>query len=54
MKTPEYTEGPKAVENFESMATAVFKVPKAEVAKVETRSEFAPICAKAKWSAKAG
>lgn len=30
MKQPEYTEGPKALENFERMATAVFKAPKAE------------------------
>jgi hypothetical protein len=29
MKQPEYTEGPKAVENFERMATAIFKAPKA-------------------------
>lgn len=29
MKPPEYTEGPKALENFERMATALFKVPKA-------------------------
>jgi hypothetical protein len=36
MKT-EYVEGKKAVENFEQMATAIFKVPKAEVAKVERK-----------------
>jgi hypothetical protein len=29
MKQPEYTEGPKAMENFERMATAIFKAPKA-------------------------
>jgi len=28
MKQPEYTEGPKALENFEKMATAVFQAPK--------------------------
>lgn len=28
MKQPEYTEGPQAMENFERMATALFKVPK--------------------------
>jgi len=28
MKQVEYTEGPKALENFERMATALFKVPK--------------------------
>jgi hypothetical protein len=27
MKEPEYTEGPKAVENFERMATAAFNAP---------------------------
>jgi hypothetical protein len=29
LKEPEYTEGPKAVENFEKMATAIFQAPKA-------------------------
>jgi hypothetical protein len=29
-KTVEYTEGPKAVKNFESLATELFKVPKAQ------------------------
>ncbi len=29
MKEVKYTEGPKALENFERMATALFKVPKA-------------------------
>jgi hypothetical protein len=29
MKEPEYTEGPKALENFEKMATAIFQAPKA-------------------------
>jgi hypothetical protein len=28
MKTPEYTEGPEALENFERGGTALFKVPK--------------------------
>jgi hypothetical protein len=28
MKPPECTEGSKALENFESMATAIFKAPK--------------------------
>jgi hypothetical protein len=28
MKTPEYTEGPEALENFERGMTALFKVPK--------------------------
>ena len=30
MKQPEYIEGPEAKENFERMAIAVFKVPKAD------------------------
>lgn len=38
MKTPEYIEGAKAVENFEKTAIAIFKVPKAEVAKVERKT----------------
>ena len=29
MKQPEYVEGPKAMENFEHMAIAIFKAPKA-------------------------
>lgn len=29
MKQPEHTEGPKAQENFERMATAIFKAPTA-------------------------
>jgi hypothetical protein len=28
MKTPEYTEGPKALENFERGMEALFQVPK--------------------------
>jgi hypothetical protein len=41
MKQPEYTEGPKAVRNFERLATAIFRVPKAagrETAKKSSRS----------------
>jgi hypothetical protein len=37
MKQPEYIEGTKAIENFEAMAVAIFKVPKAEVAKAERK-----------------
>jgi hypothetical protein len=37
MKQPEYTEGAKAVENFEKTAIAIFKVPKTEVAKAERK-----------------
>jgi len=29
LQQPEYTEGPKALENFEKMATAIFQTPKA-------------------------
>jgi len=28
MKQPEYIEGPKAMENFEKMATAIFRPPR--------------------------
>ncbi len=28
MKEPEYTEGPKALENFEKMAASIFQAPK--------------------------
>jgi len=38
MKTPEYTEGPKAMENFERMATAIFQAPKAGVRKTRKKS----------------
>ena len=38
MKQPEYTEGPKALENFEKMATAVFKAPKTEGRKTRKKS----------------
>jgi hypothetical protein len=33
MKEPEYTEGPKALENFERGMTALFKVPKPAIKK---------------------
>lgn len=33
MKTPEYTEGPKALENFKEGMKALFKVPKSAVLK---------------------
>jgi len=36
MKRTEYIEGPEAMKNFECMATAVFKAPKADGRK-ETR-----------------
>jgi hypothetical protein len=37
MKKPEYTEGPKATENFEEGMKALFKVPKDAVVKAEKR-----------------
>jgi hypothetical protein len=41
MKQPEYTEGPEAKENFERMATAIFKAPKAEGRKNPEKSSKA-------------
>lgn len=41
MKTPEYTEGPQATENFEKMATAIFKAPKPGGRKTEKSSKKA-------------
>jgi hypothetical protein len=37
MKPPEYTEGPKARENFEEGMKALFNVPKDEVVKAEKK-----------------
>jgi len=37
MKEPEYTEGPKATENFEEGMKALFSVPKDAVVKAEKR-----------------
>lgn len=37
MKQPEYTEGPKATENFEEGMKALFNVPKHAVVKAEKR-----------------
>jgi hypothetical protein len=34
---PEYTEGPKALENFERGMKALFKVPKAAIVKAEKK-----------------
>lgn len=39
MKSPEYTEGPEAIENFERMAVAVFKAPKGEAVKAEKKQK---------------
>jgi hypothetical protein len=38
MKQPEYTDGPKALENFERGMTALSKVPKADI--VQPRKPF--------------
>ncbi len=35
----EYTEGAKALENFEEGMKAIFKAPKAEVVKAETKQK---------------
>jgi hypothetical protein len=37
MKTPQYREGPEAIENFEEGMKALFSVPKDEVVKAEKR-----------------
>jgi hypothetical protein len=37
MKTPEYREGPEALENFKEGMKALFKVPKDSVVKAEKR-----------------
>ena len=38
MKEPEYTEGPKALENFKKVATAIFQAPKPEGRKTTKKS----------------
>lgn len=38
MKELEYTEGPKALENFEKMAVAIFQKPKAGGRKTRKKS----------------
>ncbi len=37
MKEPEYTEGPKALGNFERGMKALFKVPKAAIVQAKKR-----------------
>jgi hypothetical protein len=37
MKTPEYREGPEALENFKEGMKALFKVPKDSVVKAEKK-----------------
>jgi hypothetical protein len=43
MKQPEYTEGPKALENFERGMTALFKVPKAAIVQAKKRAKAASL-----------
>jgi hypothetical protein len=52
MKQPEYTEGPKALENFERMATALFRVPKAGGRKTGKKSSKSDSSRKPKASDK--
>jgi hypothetical protein len=42
MKQPEYTEGPKALENFEEGMKAVFQVPKADIVAPKTKNAKQP------------
>jgi len=37
MKTPEYTEGPEALRNFERGMIALFKVPKTAIGKARKK-----------------
>jgi len=39
MKQPEYTEGPKAQENFEEGMKALFSVPKDQVVRAEQKKQ---------------
>jgi len=39
MKEPEYTEGPKALENFEQGMIALFKAPKIDTKKGKQKDE---------------
>jgi hypothetical protein len=43
MKEPEYTEGPKALQNFERRITALFKVPKAAIVPLRNRTKSASL-----------
>jgi hypothetical protein len=38
MKTPEYREGPEALESFKKLATAIFQAPKSWGRKVRKKS----------------
>jgi hypothetical protein len=39
MKTPEYHEGPKALENFEKTMAALFRAPKTVTAKKTSKKK---------------
>ncbi len=52
MKQPEYTEGPKAAENFERGMIALFKVPKSAVPKAKKQPKKAASSRKSKRSDK--
>jgi len=39
MKKPEYTEGPKALKNFEQGMKALFKVPKRAIVQAEKKKQ---------------
>lgn len=52
MREPEYTEGPKALENFEEGMKAIFKVPKDEVVRAEKKKQKASLLRKPKLSDK--
>jgi hypothetical protein len=41
MKTPEYTEGPEALENFKRGMIALFRVPKSAVLKTKKQPQKA-------------
>jgi len=54
MKQPEYTEGPKATENFERGMVALFKVPKTAVLKTNKQAKKPASLRKTKRSAHQG
>lgn len=52
MKEPEYTEGPKALENFERGMIALFKVPKPAVGAARKKGRKLTTKRKRKYSDK--
>jgi hypothetical protein len=48
MRTPEYIEGPKALENFKRGMIALFKVPKSAVLKTKKQPKKAASSRKSK------